>query len=177
MANTAKQLALAREHMRAGNLDQARRLYRKVLKHDPDNAEAWHVTGLAAAEANDLDGAVMFIAKAIQLAGPVPAWCTALGRIFARQGRHMEASACLRQALAQDPLNAQISFELGYSLISTGNVPASLAAFEHAVEVEPSNAGFWYGLGFACHRSGAAARAEECFERVLKLDPQHAETH
>lgn len=177
MANTAKQLALACEHLRAGNVDQARRLYRKVLKHEPENAEAWRLMGVAAAEANDLDNAAMFIAKAIQLAGPVPAWCTTLGRIFVRLGRHTEAAACFRQALAQDPFNAHVSFELGNSLVSLGNMAAALSAFEHAAELEPSNAAYRYGVGFACYRNGNSERAAECFERVLELDSDHAESH
>lgn len=133
--------------------------------------------GIAAAQANDFESAAVFIANAIQIAGPVAIWCANLGQILGRLGRHVDSAACFRQALAQDPLNSQLGFELGNALIASGNPPAAVAAFELAAELEPSNARFWYALAFALYRSGAAERAAECYERVLKIDPRHAETH
>ena len=54
MNNRTNQLDLALHHHTQGNLAEAARLYRKVLKSDPTNPEALHLSGVVAFQTGKL---------------------------------------------------------------------------------------------------------------------------
>lgn len=177
MANTKKELALAHQHLCAGNVSRAQKLYRRIVQRDPANAEAWHLLGIAAAKSGDLVAAATLIGQAIQIAGPEPEWCSNLGRVFVGMGRQREAAACFRQAFARSPMNAGLSLELGVSLAASGQSDDAVLAFEHAADLDESNPEAWFQLGFAHYRAGHLDQAARSYERALTINPQHAETH
>ena len=168
---------LANEHLRAGNLGRARSLFRRILKRDPDNAEAWHRFGLCCAEAGDLTSAVAALGRAIQIGGPEPVWCVNLGRALRLLGHRREASACFRQAFAQDPLNASLAFEFGVELAASDQLSDALAALQHSTDIDPTNPEAWFHCGYVHYRAGNLDAAAVSYERALTLAPDHAETH
>lgn len=176
MANTARELVLAQEHLRKGNLPRARSLYRRVVGRDPANAEAWHWLGLVSAQTGDLAAAATCLGRAIQISGPAPAFCTSLGRILVGLDRHREASACFRQALAANPLNPNLALELGVALVASGQFTDAILALEHASELDGANPETWFHLGYAHYRNGDLKRAGESYQRSLSLNPSNAET-
>ena len=177
MAKTAKQLTLACEHLRSGNLIRARALYQRVIRQDPGHADAWHLLGVALAQAGETDGAAKSIVKAIQLGGPVPDYCANLGRVLARIGRHAEAAACFGQAIVGDPLNSRISYERGESLASSGQSPAAVCAFRRAAELDPANPAPHFQLGNVLFQMGDFRLAALHYEEVLARRENHAESH
>ncbi len=93
-----------------------------------------------------------------------------------RAGRVRQAEVGYRDALAEDPANAEALHWLGVLLFQAGATEQAIGLLERAVALRPSDAAFHYNFGKACLRSGRADRAVEAFERSAELDPMHAET-
>jgi tetratricopeptide (TPR) repeat protein len=174
MAKTQKQLALACEHLRAGNLARARSLFQRIVRNDPLEPAAWHYLGITLAKSGDLEMAATLVGKAIQLRGPEVAWCLNLGHILRGLGRPREAAACFRQALAARPLDAGISLNLGLALFASSEYAASVLALQHAAELNPADPDTWFHLGNAHYQAGDHIQAAESYERVLRMSHLHA---
>ncbi len=175
MPKTTKQLALAHEHLRQGNLARARSLYGRLVDRDPQNAEAWHWLGIVSARGGDLAAAALFVGRAIQISGPIPALCASLGRILARLDQPQQASACFRQALAGNPLNPVFALELGLTLSASDQPEDALLALQHATELDVSNPEAWFHLGCMYHRTSDFERAGQSYQRSLALNSSRAE--
>jgi predicted Zn-dependent protease len=65
-ADVTQELDSAIALHRAGNLDGAEKIYRQILKHEPDNSGANHLLGLIALQKDDIDTAIQLISKAIE---------------------------------------------------------------------------------------------------------------
>jgi tetratricopeptide (TPR) repeat protein len=171
MTNTASQFKQALSHHQAGNLARARTLYRRVLKLDPQHADAMHFLGVIAGDSGQPDVAAALIAEAIRLRGPVPSYCASLGRVFGQQDMWHEAIACYRQALNRDPLNPAIHFNLGLSLRAAGLLAEAILAFEQARDLQPASANAWLELGSTLYAAGRPDPAAKCYERAIHLGP------
>ena len=89
------------------------------------------------------------------------------------QGRHGDAAAFFRKAIAQQPLDAGLQAGLGISLFETGDVEGAIAALRLACELAPNVAAGWYNLGKALKLQVRTEQAIEALQRALRIDPSH----
>jgi Tfp pilus assembly protein PilF len=87
------------------------------------------------------------------------------------QGRHAEAEAALRQALARQPENATAHNNLGLVLARTGRPAEALAEFRRA-GCNDADAHINLAAGLTFQKALPEARAE--YERALAMDPSSA---
>lgn len=132
-----RKLSSAVQQHRAGNVPAALQLYAEVLQTDPHNADAWHLSGLAAHQSGNSDQAESLIRHALQLA---PAHCefkANLASVFLNAKRWEEAQALCQEILAVNPSHAAALNHLGTALRGQRKLRAALAAFEKAVQLQP----------------------------------------
>ena len=89
-------------HMQEGRYLDAQACCREALAQDPRHADALHLMGLLAAQAEQLDQAVEWIANAIRLE-PKPEYLASLGTTLLRQGRYEEALKVFDKAVQLGP--------------------------------------------------------------------------
>jgi tetratricopeptide (TPR) repeat protein len=177
MAKTSSELRAAVHAHRDGNLRNAQRLCRKVLRREPHNAGALHLLGVALAENGQSEAARACFAEAIRIGGPQAPYCANLGRLLFREKRFREAAACFRQSLRSAPLDAAVTFLLGQTLSVLGRHDEARLAFEQTLALDPGLGEAHFNLGVLHILGKRYAEARHAFARALEVAPGHIDAH
>ncbi len=86
-------------------------------------------------------------------------------------GRQEEAIEAIENALAIDPLNNALHFNLGMALRYAGRPAEAARAYRTALRIEPRATRAWLGLGRSLLRQGEPDSAIVAFNRALDLLP------
>jgi tetratricopeptide (TPR) repeat protein len=101
----------------------------------------------------------------------------AQGTALARQGRHEQAIASFRQALALDPNAAEAHHDLGHVLAEQGWHAEAAACFRQAVRLRPLSGAAHTSLAVALSRLGQHAEALAGFREAIRVEPGYAQAH
>ena len=132
MATLTEALAVALAHHRAGRLDVAEQIYRRILAAQPDQADAMHLLGVVAHQAGRHELAIERIQRAIALRGTDAAFHCNLGEAYRAQGRGEEAIACCRRAIELKPDYAEALHNLGVLLAAQEQFAEAIACYAKA---------------------------------------------
>ena len=126
------QTAVARHQ--SGEIASAKELYAEVLREDPANADAWHLTGLADLSTGDPVQAEQSIRRAIQLKPDEPEFRSNLAAVLVNQQRSTEAEDLCRDILRTDARHTKALSHLGTALRQQKRLQESYASFQQAAE-------------------------------------------
>ena len=158
-------------HHKAGELDEAERLYRRVLRRDAGHPDALHYLGVLAYQRGDAAAGIESITRALRRQPNYPDAQNNLGRILSETGRHDEAIEAFRAALRQRPDAADARYNLGVCLRKTGSAEEAIAELEKAIEDGFVSASAYYQLGLAYSDAGQAEPTCDALTKALELDP------
>ncbi len=129
-------LALVLEE--AGRFTRAARIIRRLIRDDPDDAQALNLLGYSLAERGiGLDEAVRVLTRARRLEPLSPYILDSLGWARHRQGHHRQAAVLLRQATRIDARLAEPWAHLGDVLVALGQKGAALKAYRRGLARRP----------------------------------------
>ena len=121
-----------------GRLDEASRLYRRVLILDPQNKFAYYNLGLIA-QTHGLDqDAADDYGQALRIDPTFAPALFNLAIVRTAQGDTRAATDLYRQAIAANPGDARAHLNLGFLLLEAGDRRAGTHEFRAAVELDPS---------------------------------------
>src|SRR5262249_18458714 len=127
MSSQGSVFARAQASERAGELDQAARLYEQILRGDPQHASAWHQLGMGWQRQDRVALAAECLSRAVSLEPENPTYQSDLGTCWHELGRLEEAVDCFQQALELAPDQPGAHYRLGLVLQQRGDqVGASL---------------------------------------------------
>jgi Flp pilus assembly protein TadD len=86
-----------------------------------------------------------------------------MAQVLLRDGRPAEAERAFREALRDDPKNAEVHGGLGVSLLMQGRYRDAMTPLLKAVELAPENGSFRNNLGVAQMELGQYSQSEEAF--------------
>ena len=109
----AQAIAIAAGHQQNGRLADAEKVYRRVLKADPDQFDALQLLGLLLHQKGESETGAELVARAVSIDPTHPAVCNNLGEIYRKLGRFVEAQAAFDMALAADPNFADAHYNVG----------------------------------------------------------------
>ena len=164
------------EH-RSGRLQQAERMYREVLRIDPDHADALHLLGLIAYQTGELPTAVDLLRRAVAANPQAAAFHANLGAAFAAAGRCDEARAAYLRALQIQPDYAEAHNNLGNLLKGEGNLEEAVASYRRALAIRPDYAEAYSNLGAALETLGRPDDAAAACRDALRWNPESAAAH
>jgi protein O-GlcNAc transferase len=165
-------LETATARHRAGNLAEARRLYRIVLTEAPTHTVAMFRGGLLELQDGHPDAALALIAQAAAAAPDEPRHHFGLGQVFRALHRYAEAAAAYRRVLRADPNSADAHFALGISLQSLGDhMPQAAAAYARTLALRPDDAGAMSNLATVLQDMGRIDEAVELLRAAVDLQP------
>ncbi|MCC7411939.1 MAG: sulfotransferase [Gammaproteobacteria bacterium] len=177
LSPSRRALALAAEHQREGRLEEAERIYRDVLRGDPDNVDALRLLALLARKAGAADDAERLLRRALDITPDFVAAAVELGGVLKDQGRFDEAIACLEGAVASEPEDVQAWFHLGATLGPAGRNERAVDAYRRALALQPEHAGALLGLGHQLKTLGRYAEAVAAYRACARLRPDNGEVY
>jgi predicted TPR repeat methyltransferase len=158
----ADSTALLREaaalHAR-GALTAAEKLYRQILKRQPNDPNAHNLMGVLARQRGDAAGALRHTERALAAAPEEPVFLANRGAALAEAGRLPEAVLAFHAALARRPEDPITLRNLGQALCGLGDAAAALAPLEQATALLPEAPEPRLALAHARREAGDAAGA------------------
>jgi len=170
-------LVRAAEHHRNGELEQAEKAYREILRQDPGNVSALRLLGLLAMDAEHYRDAVVLLERAVQLAPDFRAAWIDLGRAQTEIYELDAAVASYRRAIALEPGRVSAHIGLANALARSSRTAEAVAAYEQAAALNPEHAQTYLGLGNVLKTVGRQADAIAAYRRGIALRPAFAELY
>jgi tetratricopeptide (TPR) repeat protein len=149
MTLSVQALADAVQHFEAGRLVESEAVCRQILRADPGDADALHLLGVIATNAQQYDVAIAFIRKAIALEDGRASFHASLGRAYRFLWRLEEAAENCRRSVSIDSTFADAHYELGATLYQQGYVVQAMDCCRRAIELNPDHAKAHDKLGTA----------------------------
>jgi len=159
----------------AGDLLNAERGYRKVLKDAPQFAEALHFLGLARFQRGDVDGGAQYINQAIAIDNHNPLYYYNLGNVQKARNKPVLAIQAHTQALKLNPDYYQAAANLGGIYKELGQLDEAMEQFNNALRINPQDAFACNNLGTVYRQRDNNEQAEHYYRLAIQLQPQYAE--
>jgi predicted O-linked N-acetylglucosamine transferase (SPINDLY family) len=170
-------LALARSLELAGEFEQARQLYRRVLAEQPSSAELWAQLGRSCHSLGHAEEAAASFEQAVRLRPDfAEAWLD-LGKTLRELGRQDAAATCCRQAARLRPHDPDPLNELGTLHLQRCELAQAAACFEQSLQLRPDSVEASNNLGLVLLGQGRLEAAMESFQRAVALRPDLAGVH
>lgn len=174
-ASTAQQMEMAVQLHRAGNFKEADAIYSRVLKQNPDDANALHLSGVIAHQSGQSRKAVDLIERAVRLLPSVPMFFYNLGAACNALGEYEKAVENYQRALSLNPNYAEVYSNLGNTRKSQGKTDEAIACHRKAIELKPDFADAYNNLGAVYNHLHMYDDALFCFRKTLEINPNSVE--
>ncbi len=158
-----------------GRLADAKATYRDVLKLQPRQFDALHLSGVIAAQLGDYDEAVRLIGRALDVDPNNVGAHYNLGHVQEDMKRYGAAVKSYDRAIALKPDHAVAYNNRGTALKALGQFDAAVASFDKALALAPDYVEALYNKGVALEAAGRKREAAESFQKAAILKPDHAE--
>jgi len=167
---------LAQRLIEAGKLEKAISMLKKGLSRDPSQLPLLLLLGNAELLADRSDDAIRDLTKAMELSETASAHL-GLAAALTQKGRHEEALAHRRAAVAMNPKDAQAIVLVGTSLVRLGRWEDAFGAFADAARTRPQRAETYVTWAVALAAEGRMDEALVKYEEAARIRPDFAEAH
>lgn len=123
---------------RAGRVDRAEPLYRRVLEQAPQHGDALFLLGMLMLNSGRLKEACALLERAVRVAPNNVLFLSHLGGAYGRLGRVREAVGVLFGAIARQPDFAEAVFNLALTFEGQGQLAAAAECYERTLELDSS---------------------------------------
>lgn len=172
-ANPGNALSTAIGLHQKGRLDEAEKIYRSILKKQPEDPDALHFFGVLLHQTGQSDKAIARISHALQINPVYLDACNNLGNIYKETGDMQKAAETYRKVIDMAPNHAGACNNLGVVLRSLGDYEASVRVLLKAAELSPDNADVFQNLGNTYQEQDECRKAAEAYRQSIALKPSH----
>jgi tetratricopeptide (TPR) repeat protein len=152
---------------------RAKQLADAAVEMSPDSPDAHEVIGDLLVDASEPEAAEVEFRKA--LLGHDSAYMrTKLAEALRLQGKFLEATTELREAIRREPGSARAYSGLGLALRAQRNLAESTAAYQEAIRLDPDLIDAHNGLAVALANQGKLNDAVAEFREIIRVDPDSA---
>ena len=170
-------LAAAVQRHQAGAIDDAIRVYSRVLTEAPDHPHALHLMGIATFQKGDPAAAAEYLQRAVGADPGVADFYASLGNALHGAGDNNAAEAAFANAVTLAPERPEFQFNLGVVRQALGRLAAAEDSYRQAIAGRPDYAEAHFNLALTCQMAGKAKKAEAAYRQVIALVPDLAEAH
>lgn len=160
-----------------GQLEAARVIYSKIVKAQPDHADALHLLGFIAHQSGNNHKALHLIKKAIQIHPETPFYHNSLGLVLAADDRPDAAVTAYQTALRLKPDMVEALNNLGVVLTKHGKLEKAALLLKKAISLRPHAAEAYNNLGNAYKAQGDLENAFRAYQDALCQKSQYPEAY
>jgi len=146
-----------------------------VMQHEPEDAHALYLVGVAALQQGDPAAAINLIDRTLAIDSSNADARMYLAEAQRKLGRYAEAESNLRLAIASVPKHDRAHNSLGTLLAQQGRVNEARVHFADALAIRPENAEALNNLANCSKDEGNVERAIELYKRAIAIRPAFAE--
>lgn len=166
----AAKLGEGLQYFRAGMLDAAEQVYRRVLAAHRDVPDAWNMLALVLFSREKLDEAEQASERATALRPSIPPYWLTRGNIQLALNRLQDARASFERAIKLDPEFAEARYRLGIAWHRERRIDEAIAAYRHALRRAPDVAEIHFQLAEALAWGGRWDDAMREYESAFVRD-------
>lgn len=164
-------MSVAVEQLRAGRLEAAAEICRRVLEVQPDHLPAHELAGAIAYRLGDYDGAAGHFRCALARDAEAARHYGNLGMALRAQGKSAEAIDTYEQGLRRAPAMAELHNNLGNAWRDARDLARAVACFEEALRLKGDYVEAHQNLGETLAAQGRREAAAACWRRAIALKP------
>jgi tetratricopeptide (TPR) repeat protein len=164
------------QFMKEGKWEEAAKAFIEAIEANPDDAVAYINFGNVLSAVGDIERAMNFFQKAIELEGGGAAYYSA-GTLFYEKKQYNEAKDMFEKALKAGLATSDNYFMLGMCFVHLQTQRLALPYLQRAVELNEKDTEALFQYGLALARSGAIDEAIVLLEKCVALDAEHADAY
>ena len=168
-ANAEDPMAVAVRLHATGRHEEAVAIYQDIVAKFPRNADAWHMLGLIAHQAELPDAAERMIRHAISLRPSQANYSINLASVLRKSGRQDEAAHCLRRAIDLAPEDAGAYADLADLMHAQGANEKAKEALLKAINLRPDSQDLCERAARILQALGHTEAAANLFGRAIDL--------
>lgn len=153
-----------------GRTVEAREAFARAAAKDPESAYLQRSLGNLSAQLDDLDGALVYAERAVELAPDDPEARIFLGRLH-RIRRDVEGAEAALVGPDGHPVSAEAALLLYQVYLESGRLQEALQVAQDLVATDPDGLGGHMALATVYDRLGRPADAERALRQALKYHP------
>ncbi len=167
--NSEDPMEVALRLQMTGRFEEATAIYQDIVGKDPDNADAWHLLGVIAHQADRPEAAEKMILRAISLTGGQSNYFINLAAVLKKAERLDEAANCLWRAVAFAPNDAGAHADLAEVLAATSEGDKAKSAMLKALKLKPDSIDICERAGQLFHAAGDIEIAANLYRQALEF--------
>jgi len=171
---TKETFALAVQHHQKNNLQVAEKLYREILKTNPNHANTRNNLGSVLKELGESQKAISCFQKAIEIQSNHAGAYYNLGIVFNELGELQKAISCFQKTIGIQSNHVGAYYNLGNAFRELEESKKAIGYYEKAIQINPNHAGAYNNLGNALKDLGEHKKAISCYEKAIQINPNHS---
>ena len=174
---TKETFDLAVQNHKKNNLQAAEKLYKEILKTNPNFEGVYNNLANVLHELGQFQKTVSCYEKAIQIQPNYANAHNNLGLIYKELGEFQKAVNCYEKAIQINPNFAGAHNNLGNVLHKLGEFQKAISCCEKAIQINPNFAGTHNNLGLIYKELGEFQKAVSCYEKAIQIQPNFVDAH
>jgi tetratricopeptide (TPR) repeat protein len=175
--NPAQAIEQALALHRQGRLDEAEKIYARLLKSYPNHFDVLHLLGMLKHQRGKNGEALRLITAALKIEPRSADALSNLALVMNALRRPGDALAALDRALALEPKHVEALVNRGNLLLESGKPDEACLSLQQALEIQPQHLSARLSHGSALAAAGQKEQALAEFDIFLAARPQSAAGH
>lgn len=171
--NIQSMLQSGKSAYQAKQYEQAYQFFQHITNHAPLNPEAWFYKALIKHDLNELEQAINFYSKALELAPNHIAILTNLSKCFFSDNNYEKGINTITQAISLDPKNITLLLIKSQALFNIGDYKNCIDNSSIVLTIEPNQIQALYLKANSLHKLEQFDLSIEYHEKILQFNPNH----
>ena len=169
--------AQAAKDYKKNNFKSAEKLYKEILKKNPNHFDSIVLLGTLLAQSGKLEKAKQFFQKAIKINPNSSNVNYNLGLAFKELGEYKKAVSHYEKAIKIKPEYFIAHNNLGIIFYKLGEFQKAKHCYERAIQINPNFANAHFSLGSLYEELNEYEKSKHYYKRAMQINPNFANAH